>query len=188
MKHLPNILTSARIALVPCFLVASMQRHYTLAFAIFVTAAVTDVLDGMLARRLNVRSRLGALLDPAADKVLMVCGFLFYTLRDDLPVIGIPGWLTFTVFIRDFLLAFFAYLLYTRGHLTRFPALIPGKISTVLQAVTLAATIGGNAFSPLLGKLAEMLFSASLLITLYSGWYYLYRVSRVVKADISAHA
>ena len=85
MLTIPNILTFARLLLVPCFLFASMRGMYVAAFVIFVTAAVTDILDGMIARRLNQRSRLGALLDPAADKTLMVCGFLFYTFADELP-------------------------------------------------------------------------------------------------------
>src|SRR5687768_18565612 len=114
MRHLPNILTAARFVLVPCFLVASMQHRYTIALVLFVTAAVTDILDGMIARKLNLKSRIGALLDPAADKTLMVCGFVYYTFAGALPVSRIPGWLTFTVFIRDFLIAIAAYLLYTR--------------------------------------------------------------------------
>ena len=177
MRHLPNILTFIRLLLVPCFLGASMQRMFTAAFVIFVTAAVTDIFDGMLARRLNVRSKFGALFDPAADKTLMVCGFLYYTFAKELPVVKIPGWLTFTVFIRDFLLAFFAYLLYTRIHIERFPPTIAGKASTVLQAVTLAATIAANGFAPGLTSFARLLFRVSLVMTLYSAWGYLRRAS-----------
>jgi len=177
MRHLPNLLTFARLLLVPCFLGASMQGMYVVAFVIFVSAAFTDVLDGWLARRFNVRSRLGALLDPAADKTLMVCGFLYYTFAAELPVIGVPGWLTFTVFIRDFLIAMFAYLMYTRIHITRFPPTIWGKISTVLQAVTLAAVIATNAFAPVLKPFTEMLFRASMLMTLFSGWGYMRRAA-----------
>src|SRR5947207_11932836 len=98
MLTIPNILTLARLLAVPVFLVASLRGQYTLAFALFVGAAVTDILDGMIARRFNQRSRLGAMLDPAADKTIMVCGFLFYTLRGGLPMVRIPAWLTFTVF------------------------------------------------------------------------------------------
>ena len=128
LKHLPNLLTLLRLFLVPCFLAASMQGMYTVALAIFITAAVTYIFDGSLARRLNVRSRLGALLDPAADKTLMICGFLYYTFAARTPVVRIPGWLTFTVFIRDFLILFFAYLMYTRVQIKRFPPSVPGKI------------------------------------------------------------
>src|SRR3954467_15361436 len=114
MLTVPNLLTLLRLFLVPCFLVASFNDRFTLAFVLFVTAAVTDIFDGMIARRFNQRSRLGAILDPAADKTMLVCGYLFYTLYDHLPLVRIPGWLTFTVFIRDFLIICFAYLVWTR--------------------------------------------------------------------------
>jgi cardiolipin synthase len=181
VKHVPNILTSARIVLVPCFLVASMQRHYTLAFVIFVTAAVTDILDGLLARRLNVRSRLGSVLDPLADKMLMVCGFLYYTFASGLPVTGIPGWLTFAVFIRDFLIVFVVYLLYTRVRIRHISPSIAGKTSTVMQAVTLATVIAVNAFLPRWSTAVAVLFRVSLLITLFSGWNYMRRLSHLLR-------
>jgi cardiolipin synthase len=187
MKHIPNILTMLRLLLVPCFLGASMQGMYTVAFTIFVTAAVTDILDGMIARKLNVKSRLGALLDPAADKTLMVCGFLYYTFAEG-PKVGIPGWLTFTVFIRDFLIAFFAYLMYTRVQISRFPPSIAGKTSTVLQAVTLAATVAANGFLPQVAPLVEVLFRVSLFMTLYSAWGYMRRGERLVEAQFEAAA
>jgi cardiolipin synthase len=180
---LPNILTLGRLVLVPCFLWASTQRMYTLAFAIFVTAAVTDILDGAIARRMNLRSRLGAILDPAADKTLMVCGFLYYTFAAGLPRVTMPGWLTFTVFIRDVLMVFFAYLMYTRIRITRFPPTVWGKTSTVLQAVTLAAVIAVNGFLPGLLGFAHLLFRLSLLMTLFSGWDYMRRASKIVRGE-----
>ena len=183
MRHIPNILTILRLVLVPCFLGASMQGMYTVALVIFVSAAVTDALDGWIARHFNVRSRFGAIMDPAADKTLMVCGFLYYTFASKLPVLGIPGWLTFTVFIRDFLIAMFAYLMYTRIHVTRFPPSIAGKVSTVLQAITLASAIAANAFLPMLKPYVEMLFQASLLMTLFSGWGYMRRAALMLHAE-----
>src|SRR3954449_8918964 len=100
MLTVPNLLTLLRLFLVPCFLVASFNDRFTVAFVIFVTAAVTDIFDGMIARRFNQRSRLGAVLDPAADKTMMVCGYVYYTFGF-VPRLPLPGWLTFTVFIRD---------------------------------------------------------------------------------------
>jgi cardiolipin synthase len=181
MRHIPNILTVMRLLLVPCFLGASIERMYTVAFVIFVTAALTDILDGMLARRWNVRSRLGALLDPAADKTLMVCGFIFYTFASDLPRVKLPGWLTFAVFIRDFLIAMFAYLMYTRVRITRFPPSIAGKLSTLLQAITLATAIAVNAFLPSFLDFARILFRVSLVLTLFSGWGYLRRAALILE-------
>ncbi|MEO8382375.1 MAG: CDP-alcohol phosphatidyltransferase family protein [Acidobacteriota bacterium] len=181
MKHIPNILTILRLFLVPCFLWASFERMFVTAFAIFLSAAVTDILDGMIARRLNVRSRLGALLDPAADKTLMVSAFLFYTFASRLPALGFPGWLTFTVFIRDFLIGAFAYLMYTRVNISRFPPSPAGKASTVLQAVTIAVVIAANAFAPGLVRFAEILFRVSLFMTLFSAWGYMRRAAFLLR-------
>src|SRR5438874_13414120 len=109
MLTIPNILTLLRLFLVPFFLIASIRGMFTAAFVIFVSAAVTDIFDGMIARRFNQRSRLGAILDPAVDKTMMVCGFIYFTVAR-LPLASIPAWLTFVVFIRDFLILTFAYL------------------------------------------------------------------------------
>lgn len=188
MLTIPNLLTLARLLAVPVFLAASMRGHFVLAFALFVGAAITDVLDGFIARRLNQPSRLGAVLDPAADKTMMVCGYLFYTLRDRLPMVRIPGWLTFVVLIRDFLIVFFAYLVYTRVHVKRFPPSRAGKLSTVMQAVTLATVIAVNSILPGLLWLAELLFRIALVVTLYSAWDYLRRGERMLDESFARGA
>src|SRR2546428_12511698 len=83
MLTIPNLLTLLRLLLVPFFIAASIKGMFTVAFVVFVTAAATDILDGMIARRFNQRSRLGALLDPAADKTMMISGYLFYTFSNE---------------------------------------------------------------------------------------------------------
>lgn len=180
MFTIPNLLTLGRLVAVPVFIVASFRGHYTLAFVLFVGAAATDFLDGAIARGFNQRSRLGALFDPAADKTMMVSGYLYYTLRDGLPVVTIPAWLTFTVFMRDFMILSFAYLLYTRVRVNRFPPSWAGKISTVVQAVTLGTTIAVNAFVPHLLWMAELFFKVAAVMTLLSGWDYIRRAERML--------
>lgn len=188
MLNVPNLLTLGRLLLVPCFLVASMRGMWTAAFAIFVTAAVTDIFDGMIARRFNQRSRLGAILDPAADKTLMICGFLFYTLSARPPRVRIPEWLTFAVFARDFLIVFFAYLLYTRIQVRRFPPSILGKASTVTQAVTLGCVIAVNGFLPQLLWLAQLLLRVAVVITLASGWDYMRRGEKLLETSVATRS
>ena len=178
--NIPNTLTLLRLLLIPVFLFASFRGMFTAAFILFVTAAVTDILDGVIARRFNQRSRIGAILDPAADKIMLVFGYIYYTLAPQLPLIRIPGWLTFTVFIRDFLIMLFAYLLYTRVQVKKFPPSWIGKTSTVLQAGTLATVIGVNSFVPQLVWLAELLFRVALLATLISGGDYIRRAKRML--------
>ncbi len=185
MFTIPNILTLARLAAVPFFIVASYRGMFTTACVIFVGAALTDILDGMIARRFNQRSRLGAFLDPGADKTMMVSGFLFYTISNR-PLLRIPGWLTYVVFIRDFLILLFAYLLYTRVRVKKFPPSVAGKTSTLLQAFTLGLTIGVNSFLPQMRWLAEVMFRVSLVMTLYSGWDYLRRAERLLDDGMAA--
>ena len=187
MLNIPNALTLLRLLLIPVFLIASFRGMFLAALVVFITAAVTDILDGMIARRLNQRSRIGAILDPAADKAMMICGYLYYTFASNFRL-GIPRWLTFTVFARDFLIIAFAYLLYTRVRVTRFPPSAAGKTSTVLQAVTLGMVIGVNAFAPRLVWVAELMFRAALLITLISGGDYIRRARRMLSETAAAHA
>ena len=179
MLTVPNLLTLLRLVLIPFFIYASMRDAFNVAFIIFVSAAVTDILDGFIARRFNQRSRIGALLDPAADKTMMICGYVFYTFDTTVPH-RIPGWLTFTVFIRDFVIVIFAYLLYTRVQVKRFPPSWAGKASTVTQAVTLAATIATNAFAGWPAWVCDTLFRLALAITLYSAFDYLRRGDRLL--------
>src|SRR5437764_5684830 len=183
MLTVPNALTLLRLLAVPVFIYASFRGEYRLAFFIFTGAAATDFLDGVIARRFNQRSRLGAILDPAADKTMMIAGYLCYTLRDGLPVSGIPAWLTFTVIIRDFFIIAFAYLLYTRVHVKRFPPSWAGKTSTVLQAFTLGVAIAANAFGPVLLPFLEILFRVVVVTTLFSGWDYLRKGKGMLAAN-----
>ncbi len=179
MFTIPNLLTLLRLLLVPCFLVASVRGMFLAALVLFVTAAITDVFDGMIARRLNQRSKLGAILDPAADKTMMICGYLYYTFGSNVRL-RLPGWITFTVFIRDFAILAFAYLLYTRMNVKRFPPSVYGKASTVLQALALGWNIGVNAFIPSLAWVTQILYRAVVVVTLYSGWDYLRRGERML--------
>jgi len=183
MLTVPNALTLLRLLAVPVFIYASFRGEYRLAFFIFVGAAATDFLDGVIARKFNQRSRLGAILDPAADKTMMICGYLFYTMRDGLPVSGIPAWVTFTVFIRDFFIITFAYLLYTRVQVKRFPPSWAGKTSTVLQAITLGVAIAANAFGPVLLPFLEILFRIVCVATLFSAWDYLRKGKGMLAAN-----
>jgi cardiolipin synthase len=183
---IPNILTLVRLLLIPVFLFVSFRGMFLTALILFVTAAVTDIFDGLVARRLNQRSRLGAILDPAADKIMLVFGYLYYTLAANLPVVRIPGWLTFVVFIRDFLIMMFAYLLYTRVHVKRFPPSWAGKTSTLLQVFTLGAVIGANAFIPGLLWLATVMFRIVLLMTLFSAADYIRRGKRMLLESAAA--
>lgn len=180
---IPNLLTFLRLLLVPVFVIASLRGLFMLAFVSFVTAGITDIVDGYIARKLNQQSRLGALLDPAVDKMMMASGYLLYTLLQRAEV-RLPLSLTFAVFARDVVIVLFAYLLFTRVRIRRFPPSWQGKTSTVFQVVALSVTIAANTFmQPLAVPLLEIVWPATFAMTLYSGFDYLRKWNDVLLED-----
>ncbi|MEN9287784.1 MAG: hypothetical protein RLZ88_454 [Actinomycetota bacterium] len=108
---LPNVLSSIRLALVPVFLLLLMAEHYEVALIVLAVAGITDYLDGYFARRLNQITRLGQLLDPAADRL-----YIFSTLVG-LSITGlIPWWLAALIISRDLLLLVGYPVLATQGY------------------------------------------------------------------------
>ena len=100
-SNIPNLICLARIVLVIPIITSLWQERFFLSLLLIVIAGLSDVLDGYLAKKNNWRTYLGAVLDPAADKILLVS--LFLTLQSmDL----IPLWLTLTVILRDFMIVF----------------------------------------------------------------------------------
>jgi len=175
---IPNILTLLRIALIPVFITASLVKAFDIAFFVFITAALTDALDGFIARRFDQKSKLGAVLDPGADKTMLTAGYVVYTFGSVAPH-RFPVGLTVTMLLRDVLIVLIAYLLYTRIRIRRFPPTVAGKLSTIFQAIALGVTMGANMFlAPIAMPLLSLAHQAALLLTLYSGFDYLRRWTR----------
>jgi cardiolipin synthase (CMP-forming) len=130
-RALPNLISLARLLLVPVVLLAIWEHRYERALVWCAIAGLSDGLDGFLARRLNAQTRLGAYLDPVADKLLLSGVYLTLGLDG-----VIPWWLTAVVFGRDGLMLVFlaAALLFT--NLREFRPTIWGKISTAVQILT----------------------------------------------------
>src|SRR5512144_3012143 len=96
MLNLPNTLTFMRIAAVPVFLICLTYERFGAALSIFMAAAITDALDGALARLTDADTELGASMDPLADKLLMSSSFIVLAW-----IGGVPAWLTILVLSRD---------------------------------------------------------------------------------------
>ena len=99
MLNFPNFLTLIRIATIPFFLILLYMRSYTWALIIFVVGAVTDALDGPVARWTNQKTSLGAYLDPVADKLLILSSLVVLSHLG-----AVPGWLTLVVVSREFII------------------------------------------------------------------------------------
>ena len=151
-----NKITIIRILLVPLFIVEVLnyvgqgnELHRYLAIAAFLVASVCDGVDGYIARRYNQRSELGAILDPLADKLLVVAGIVLLSLHHESYLPHLPLWLTATVISRDVLLLLGLVVIhYICGKVIVKPHVI-GKVATVFQMVAvcwalLAPLVGGG--------------------------------------------
>jgi cardiolipin synthase (CMP-forming) len=171
LKHLPNLLTSARLLAAPYILYLLWTGGYRTALVWFAVASATDVLDGFLARRLRVVSKVGALLDPVADKVLLSGSFLTLGLKG-----AIPLWLMAIVLGRDFMILGFAIVALLRKTRRDFPPSVWGKASTAAQIAYVLFAVGhAAAITPLI--VATILSWISGTLTVWSGVDYLRRVS-----------
>ena len=137
MKHVPNLLTAARLALTPYLFWLMVRHEYRTIIPWFIAIAVTDVVDGFLARRFNASSRLGAYLDPLADKVLLSGTFLVLALTG-----AMEAWLAVVVLGRDVVILAAVGVLYWITGRRNFPPSPWGKLSTFVQIVFLSFQIG----------------------------------------------
>jgi len=165
--NLPNSLTLLRIFLVPVFLIAVLYRWFAVALILFAIAGVTDLLDGFLARRLALESRLGLYLDPLADKLLISVSFI------SLAALGLlPAWLAVVVVAKDLFISLGAGILYFAGLPLDVAPSSWGKWSALFQFVTiglaLMLAIAGEPQQKLLP-----LYIATGLLTPVSGFGYI---------------
>lgn len=136
MRHVPNVLTILRLLVTPIVVWLILAGDFNSAVVLFAAAGLTDAADGMLARRFGWSSRLGALLDPVADKALLASVFL------TLAWVGeIPAWLAGVVLARDIGILAAAIYLKTTRKMKEFSPSVFGKLSTLAQLLTAGAVL-----------------------------------------------
>jgi cardiolipin synthase len=164
----PNQLTFLRLAFLPLFLSLVLYDHYISALVVLLLAGVSDGLDGLLARRLNQHTALGAYLDPIADKMLLSSSFLVLSLKGK-----ILWWLTILVLARDLTLLIGAAVIILVVGYRRFPPTIYGKMTTAAQIILVFAVVTQEAFPNL--PLAPVHVTLKYLVaglTAFSGLHY----------------
>ena len=181
--NLPNNLSLFRILLAPVFVVLlsyySPERNFLHLASIFVflVACATDGVDGYLARKFDQKTTLGSYLDPIADKLLLLSGFLSLSLMNNLPdSMRIPAWVAVPVIARDTLIVIGSTIIFLlTGRLKAEPLFI-GKITTVFQMLTLFFSI---AAAPELVRTG--LFVGTVLLTVLSGALYIRMGERLLR-------
>lgn len=164
---IPNLITLARILLTPLFIIFLIQKRYQLALWIFVLAGLSDLADGVIARRWRQKSPLGTFLDPLADKLLMGSSFITLSISH-----LIPSWLTVIVLSRDLVLV----LGVTLFKLVNLPVVVQpslaGKLCTTTQVTTVFLVLVSQSW-PLSPAFLEALFWLTGGVTAMSGIHYI---------------
>jgi len=176
-----NQLTLLRMLLIPAFVILVVYGHLGWALTIFVTAGVTDALDGLIARRSGQKTTLGAWLDPMADKLLLVSTFVVLTV----PGLGLanrlPIWLTVLIISRDIVIVLtVAVVNLAIGRRTFRPSIF-GKTATATYILTAVVTMFFN-YLEQRSVVVDLFVYASLTITLISSFHYIWHAARIIDA------
>ena len=175
--NLPNALTVARILITPIFAICLIRQLFDLGLAFFAVAAITDGLDGFVARVFRRKTTLGAYLDPAADKLLLTTAFITLAIQRI-----IPGWLTVIVITRDVLILFGVGLLNIMNRSFEANPSISSKLTTVSQLITVCAVLAAYRV-PSLTEIEPVLFWITAVLTIISGLQYIYRGLNILQED-----
>jgi cardiolipin synthase len=174
-----NLLTIFRLILIPVFVSALFYQRFIWALAVFVLAAITDGLDGLVARSFNQKTQLGAILDPMADKLLLVTAFIILSLPRFTNTPPIPFWLTATVISRDVFIVLGAAVINISTGFSRFRPSLPGKINTFVQIVLIVLFLAANAFD-VHPRFLSITYYATLAMAVFSGLHYILHVNRLM--------
>jgi cardiolipin synthase (CMP-forming) len=176
---LPNLLTFARLVALPFLVAAILDGQHDQAFAIFFAMAVSDFVDGYLARHFGMASPLGALLDPIADKLFLVSTFIVFALKSTPTNIHIPLWLVLMTVARDVLIVVVALVMAVGLGVKSFPPTFLGKANTFAEISTVVAILMNN-IGRMPAWVADVCFPATLLLTLASGVDYIFKASAAI--------
>jgi cardiolipin synthase len=169
-----NQLTVLRIVFVPVFIILLAYHELGWALSTFVVAGVTDVLDGIIARRFGQKTSIGAVLDPIADKLLMSASILILSLPQMEFHNSIPRWLMIVIISRDMFILLVSLIVVLMVGWRVFTPTPYGKASTVMQVLTVFAVLYTNWRHWLVPEL-NILFYMTGLMTAFSGVHYLVR-------------
>lgn len=177
---IPNLLSFFRLALVPVFLVFVILAQDALALLVLVVSSITDFLDGYLARRLDQVSRLGQLLDPAADRLYIFAALIGLAWRE-----VIPWWLVAVIVARDVMLAILGVILANHGY-GPLPVHHLGKVATFCLFWALPLLMLGEAFTALAPVSLPLGWAFALwgaFLYWWAGFVYIGETSRVIRRE-----
>jgi cardiolipin synthase len=172
--NLPNRISIVRIVLVPFFVAAVVYSKFTLALSIFVVCIISDALDGYIARTRRQKTQLGALLDPIADKLLLISGFVSLSMISDLPAhLRFPPYVPLIVVSRDLFIILGCIVIYLlKGKVDIKPSYL-GKTTTFFQMMSVLSILVQFPHS-------KIIWNITAILTVLSGLDYLRSGSRML--------
>jgi cardiolipin synthase len=173
LRHIPNILTAFRFLLVPPVVVLMLKDEFMPALVLFAVAGFSDAVDGFLARRYHWTSRIGGLMDPLADKLLMVSSYL------TLGWLGlIPAWLVALVILRDLVIVTGAVIYNARIEQVEATPSVVSKLNTLAQILLVLSVLFSQAVAALPGWWIDALIYGVLVTIVWSGAGYVWTWGR----------
>ena len=184
----PNMLTVFRMVLIPVFVTLLFYQRFIMALAVFVCAGLTDGLDGLLARRFDQRSQLGTVLDPIADKLMMVTAFIVLSMRSIFPQpvpnhLPVPFWVTVTVISRDVFIIVGAAAINIMTGFRGFRPSWLGKLNTTVQIVAIAAIMFAASVPFYTGYYLPTVYATVFVFAILSGLHYIFFASKLMNED-----
>lgn len=178
MRQLPNVLTGLRLALIAPFVYTLVTERFAAALALFTLAGMTDVLDGYLASRFNWRTWLGGVLDPLADKALLIAGFVA------LATAGLaPLWLLVLVLLRDVIIVGGALTYhFFIAPFQAAPTLL-SKLNTLVQLGFVFITLVNSVFALYANGISQLLIWLVACTTIASGFHYVWIWTHKARKD-----
>jgi cardiolipin synthase len=172
--NLANKITILRVLLIPFFISCILYSKWQAALIIFIIAAASDGLDGYLARTLKQRTELGKVLDPIADKILILSAFIAFSVVNGLPAhIKLPYYVPLIIISRDAIIVLGVLLIYfMKGKIEIKPTAI-GKMTTFFQMITVVSIL-------LKLPVSNILWNVAIAFTVYSGIDYIIKGSRLL--------
>lgn len=189
---LPNLLTVVRMVLIPVFVSALYYQRFGWALVVFLTAGITDGLDGLFARRFNQWSPLGQILDPIADKLLLVTSFVTLSLPSIMEPsalvqphprhLPVPFWVTAAVISRDIFILVGAAAINVVTGFRRFRPSWLGKVNTVVQLAAIVFILVA-ASVPFLRGFLPTIYTTVFALAVISGIHYVFWVGKLLNED-----
>jgi cardiolipin synthase (CMP-forming) len=172
--NIPNWITLIRIVLIPWFVILLINGSFNHALWIFAAAALTDGLDGLVARKFSQKTRLGALLDPIADKMLLTTAYIVLAVLRQIPV-----WLSVIVISRDVIILLGVSILFLNQIKFEIKPSIYSKITTICQLLLILLVLSSAyvGYSP---GIKQGLIFTTLFFTIVSGLNYIYKGLKIL--------